>query len=237
MHFPDVPGGFLFYNGMTMSSRGKFIAIEGTDGSGKTVQFERLIIALPERVKLGTLDFPRYAEPSSFFVQKYLSGRYGGEVGPYAAAIFYALDRFDSKLRTLQWLEEEERFVVANRYVGSNMAHQGAKIESKSGREKFYKWLHVLEYEIMGIPKPDLTIILHVPAEVSRELLTKTGELPDLHEADFEHQKRAEEVYLEIAALFPKDFKVIECMENGALLSPDRIHEKVWEIVRKVIGE
>src|SRR5258708_5249486 len=142
-----------------MSSQGKFIAIEGTDGSGKTVQFERLILALPEGIKLGTLDFPRYSEPSSYFVQKYLTGRYGGEVGPYTAALFYALDRFDSRLKTLQWLEGEGRFVVANRYVGSNMAHQGAKIETKHEREKFYKWLYTLEYETMAIPKPDLSII------------------------------------------------------------------------------
>ena len=40
-----------------MDPRGKFIVIEGTDGSGKTVQFERLVLALPEGTKLGTLDF------------------------------------------------------------------------------------------------------------------------------------------------------------------------------------
>ena len=226
-----------------MAARGKFIVIEGTDGSGKTAQFERLILALTEGIKLGTLDFPRYGEPSSYFVQKYLTGKYGGEVGPCAASLFYALDRFDAKLKTLQWLEEE-RLVVANRYVASNMAYQGAKLADKSERQKFYKWLYALEYETLGIPKPDLNIVLHVPAEISRELVQKKssrgfvrGEEHDIHEADFAYQKRAEEVYLEIAALFPDDFRVIECAPNGTLLTPEEIHEKVWAEMGRVLKD
>jgi len=225
-----------------MESKSRFIVIEGTDGSGKTAQFERLVLALPEGVKLGTLDFPRYGEPSSYFVQKYLTGRYGGDVGPYAASIFYAADRFDAKLKVLQWFEEG-RMVIANRYVGSNMGYQGAKIDSKGEREVFYKWLHKLEYEIFGIPKPDLNIILHVPAEISYELVAKKaareylhGAKRDIHEADLGYQKRAEEVYLEIAELFPDDFTVIECAPGGKLLSVEEIHGKVWASARKVLG-
>lgn len=217
-----------------MPAQGKFIVMEGTDGSGKTVQFERLILALPEGTKLGTLDFPQYGEPSSYFVQRYLTGKYGGEVGPYAASVLFAVDRFDVKLKTLQWLEEG-RVVVANRYVASNMTHQGAKIESKTEREEFYKWLYALEYDALGIPKPDLNIVLHVPAEVSRGLVGKKH-ARDIHEADFDYEKRAEEVYLEIAALFPRDFQVIECAPGGVLLTPDEIHEKVWAVARKALG-
>lgn len=225
-----------------MASRGKFIVLEGTDGSGKTTQFERLILTLPEGMKFGTLDFPRYSEPSSYFVQKYLTGKYGADVGPYAASVLFAVDRFDVKLKILQWFEEG-RLVIANRYVASNMAHQGAKIENKSEREKFYQWLYYLEYELFGIPKPDLNIVLHVPAEIARELITKKagreylrGRSADIHETDLAYEKRAEEVYLEIAQLFPPDFEVVECAPGGVLLSPDAIHEKVWTIARKVLN-
>ncbi len=212
---------------------GKFIVIEGTDGSGKTVQFERLVLAFPEGTKLGTLDFPQYNEPSSYFVQKYLTGKYGGDIGPYAASVFFAADRFDAKLKMLQWFEEG-RFVVANRYVASSMAYQGAKIESKSDRETFYKWLYRLEYEIFGIPKPDLNIVLHVPAEISAKFVEKRRPR-DIHESDPAYQKRAEQVYLEIAALFPKDFQVIECAPDGVMLTPHEIHEKVWAIAQKAL--
>lgn len=215
-----------------MAAQGKFIVIEGTDGSGKTVQFERLVLALPEGTKVGTLDFPQYGEPSSYFVQKYLTGKYGGEVGPYAAAVLYAIDRFDAKLKVLQWLTEG-RTIIANRYVASSMGHQGGRLESKSEREKFYTWLYDLEYGAFGIPKPALNIILHAPAEISYKIASKKG----AHEGtDFAHLKRAEEAYLEIAALFPDDFQIVECAPEGVLLSPEAIHEKVWAIARKVLG-
>lgn len=222
--------------------RGKFIALEGTDGSGKTEQFERLILALPEWVKFATLDFPRYSEPSSCFVQRYLTGYYGGEVGPYEASIFFALDRFDAKLKALEWLDEG-KVIIANRYVASNMGHQGAKIESPAEREKFFKWLYELEYGILGIPKPDLNIVLHVPAEIAAELVSKKrsraylqGKKRDIHEIDFAHQKRAEEVYLEIVKLYPRDFVVIECAEGKDILPPEAIHEKVMAVAKPILG-
>lgn len=212
-----------------MPAQGKFIVVEGADGSGKTVQFERLILALPEGTKLGTLDFPQYNEPSSYFVQKYLTGKYGDDVGPYAASVLFAIDRFDVKLKILQWLEEG-RVIVANRYVASNMAHQGANIEKKSERERFYKWLYDLEYRTFGIPKPDLNIVLQVPAEISRELVGKKRAREYLGGGT-----EGKEVYFEIAALFPDDFQVIECAPGGTLLAPEAIHKKVWAAARKVL--
>lgn len=217
-----------------MNGQGKFIVLEGTDGSGKTAQFERLILSLPEGTKLGTLDFPRYSEPSSYFVQHYLSGRYGSDVGPYTASILFAVDRFDARMKIVQWLEEG-RLVIANRYVASNMAHQGAQIENRGEREKFYKWLYHLEYEIFALPKPDMNIILHVPAEISAALIAKRGGR-DILEADPAYQKRAEQVYLEIAALFPNEFRVIECAPEGVLLPPEAIHEKVRAQAQQVFG-
>lgn len=226
-----------------MDVRGKFIVIEGTDGSGKTAQFERLVLALPERMKIATLDFPRYGEPSSYFVQKYLTGKYGGEVGPYAASTFFALDRFDAKLRMLQSLEEG-RLLLSNRYVASNMAYQGAKFAEKKAREEFYNWLHFLEYETFGIPKPDLNIVLHMPAEIARSMIARKppreyleGGNRDIHEEDLEYQKRAEGVYLEIVRLFPGEFTLIECAPGGNLLSPEKIHEKVLTAAERLLAK
>ncbi|HEX4104434.1 MAG TPA: hypothetical protein VHZ04_03105 [Candidatus Paceibacterota bacterium] len=225
-----------------MDARGKFIVIEGTDGSGKTAQFERLILALPENVKIATVDFPRYGEQSSYFVQKYLTGKYGGGVTPYAAATFFAMDRFDAKLRMLQSLEEG-RLLLGNRYVASNMAYQGAKFANRRDREEFYKWLYFLEYEQYEIPKPDLNIVLHLPAEIARGLIARKPPreyldegVHDIHEIDLEHQKRAEEVYLEMAALFPKDFKLVECAPDGKLLSQEKVHALVWNVVQKFLA-
>ncbi len=219
-----------------------FIVLEGTDGSGKSEQFKKLFARLEkEGHKVATFDFPQYGEPSAFFVEQYLDGKYGGwkEVGPYRASVFYALDRFAVGLKITQAIKRGE-IIISNRYVSSNMGHQGAKIKDGKELEEFLKWVKNFEYGIMGIPRPDITIILHMPAEIAQKMVDKKGpreylkgKKRDIHEDDLEHLEWAEKVYLKIAELFPNDFMVIECVENGKLLSIDEIHKKVYEIVKK----
>lgn len=219
-----------------------FIVLEGTDGSGKTTQFRKLVFKLRRKgYETAAFDFPQYAKPSSYFVKEYLNGRYGGwrEVGPYKASVFYALDRFDVGKKIRERLKDGE-IVVSNRYVASNMGHQGAKIGNRACRRKFFRWLHQFEYEILGIPKPDLTIVLHVPAGVAQRLIDKKGAREyvggvrrDVHEADIKHLRRAEVTYLDMVKIFSRDFLLVECMERGRLLSPETVHERIWQAVKK----
>jgi dTMP kinase len=224
---------------------GKFIVIEGTDGSGKTEQFKRLVPKVGEQGPVATIDFPQYSEPSAHFVAEYLNGRYGTaeEVGPKKASLFYALDRYDASIKKMRAWLNEGKTIVANRYVGSSMGHQGGKIVDEKERLDFFKWLYDLEYGTLGIPKPDLNIILHMPAAMAQELVAKKaqreylvgGKTHDLHEGNLAHLENAEKVYLQMAEWFPEDFKIIECVENGSLLSIDQIHEKVWAAAKTVL--
>lgn len=221
-----------------------FIVLEGTDGSGKTEQFKKLAAKLiADDYEIATFDFPQYDKPSSYFVKEYLNGRYGSweETGPYKASLFYALDRFDVG-RQLKSVLAEGRIVISNRYVGSNLGHQGSKIRDDAERRKFFEWDYHLEYDILGIPRPDLNIFLHMPAVIAQALVDEKGAREyvggvkrDIHEADINHLKNAEKAYLEMVKLFPKDFKLVECVENGKLLSIEKIHEKVWAVVRAAV--
>ena len=221
--------------------RGKFIVVEGIDGSGKTTQAKFLAETLAKYgYDVETIKFPQYGTKSAGMVEEYLNGKYG-QVNAQASSIFYAIDRFDASVRIRQWLEEG-KFIVCDRYVLTNAAHQGGKIPDRTDRVKFYKWLDNLEYTIFGIPKPDLNIILHVDAKVAQKLVDghKKGERKyvkgkkrDLHEADLNHLANAEKVYVEIAKLFPNT-KLIECMDGPGLLPVNQIHNKVWEMVRRV---
>lgn len=80
--------------------RGRLIVIEGTDGSGKSTQFGQLcqrLDAMGQGYK--KLVFPQYQEPSSALIRMYLGGEFGshpGDVNPYAASAFYAVDRYAS---------------------------------------------------------------------------------------------------------------------------------------------
>jgi dTMP kinase len=186
------------------------------------------------------VDFPQYGTKSAGLIEEYLNGKYG-QVRPEAASIFYAIDRFDASFKIREWLNEG-KIVISNRYVTANAGHQGGKIDDHYDRLKFFKWLDNLEYNIFGVPKADLNIILHMPAEMAQKLVDKksaderkyaNGKKRDLHEADLKHLKNAEKVYLEISKLFPNT-KLVECVLAGKLLSPEEVHNKVWELVRRI---
>ena len=83
---------------------GKLIVIEGLDGSGKNTQ-TKLLVNYLKKVKDGSksggdvkyLSFPNYSSPSSSLVKMYLNSEFGknpGDVNAYAAASFFAVDRY-----------------------------------------------------------------------------------------------------------------------------------------------
>jgi dTMP kinase len=228
----------LFKKSETEKAReGKFIVIDGADGSGKKTQTDMLSETLALSGYDGAiLDFPQYNTASAAMLEKYLGGEYGN-LNAEAASILYSIDRFDASFKLREYLSDG-KIILANRYVTSNAGHQGSKIGDYNERIKYYKWLDNLEYNIFEIPKPDLTIILHIPFEVSWELIQERARkdkdrLSDIHESSIDHLKAAERTYLEISELFPNT-RLIECVEEGKLLTPGEIHGKVWDMVRRL---
>ena len=226
-------------------TKSKFIVIEGIDGSGKATQLKKLSDFLRSKSQeIATFDFPQYSNASSYFVREYLNGHYGSfqEINPYAASAFFALDRYDSKNKIIQALTHG-KIVLSNRYVGSNMAHQGSNLKDKNDREDYFKWIENFEFSILSIPKPDLNIILHVSADIVQNLIDRKdsrnyidgGAKRDLLESDLNHLKKTEATYQEIASLFPDQFTVIECMKNNQIMSVEEIHSEILSLVEKVI--
>lgn len=222
---------------------GKFIVIDGTDGSGKTTQLNILKNKLEELGhSVEVADFPQYNTKSAGLVEEYLSGKYGGvnDVNSYCASIFYAVDRFDASFKIRTWLNEG-KIVLANRYTSANLGHQGAKINNPLERKVFFNWLYDLEYKIFNVPRPNLSLILHVEADIAQDLAKQrsredwVGKTKDIHEDNLEHLQKAEEVYLEIARSFP-DFKLIKCTRNNTILSREEISYLIWSNVKNIIN-
>ncbi len=224
-------------------NKGKLIVIDGTDGSGKATQTNILVTRLKKKgYKVALVDFPRYGERSATLVEDYLNGKFGTaeEVGPYRSSIFFAVDRYVASLQVRTWLRDGY-IVIANRYVTANMGHQGGKIHDAKKRKKFFRWLDTLEFGLFGIPRPDATIILHVPAAIAQTFVDKkgyrqyvSGTKRDLHEADLAHLRAAEKTYLEIADLLPKT-QLIECADGDHILKREEIHRKIWNTVKKLL--
>ncbi|MBI4033560.1 hypothetical protein HY379_01035 [Candidatus Saccharibacteria bacterium] len=220
-----------------------FIVLEGSDGSGKTTQFK----LLHERLQavghnVDAYDFPRYAETSSYFVKRYLNGEYGpaSEISPYTASLFYALDRYEAAPHIRQSLSDK-KIVLADRYAGANMVHQGAKFTNLGQQRGFFVWADSLEFQLLGIPRPTINLLLRVPAETSYELIKRrsrrsyTDKSHDEHEADIGHLRAAVSAYENLCRLFPKDFKIVECTKNGKLLPVTEINNRIWEVIKPLL--
>ena len=223
----------------------KFIVIEGTDGSGKATQFKLLAERLQrEGYKVATFDFPRYGHPSAYFVEQYLHGNYGtaDEVGPFKGAMFYAMDRYGASSEIRQALNDGA-VVLSNRYIGSNMAHQGGKLRDIEKRRNYYEWARKMELEGFQIPRPDLNIVLHVTAETASRMIesrireNKTEKLKRdvVHETDIEHLKNACQAYSELCDYYPDLFTKVDCMQSGNLMSIEAISELVWGVARQAL--
>lgn len=220
-----------------------FIVLDGTDGSGKATQTQRMMERLKaEGYDVASFSFPRYGNPSCFFVEKYLRGEYGTDVDAKRASLFFALDRYDAAPEIRAALERGA-IVLSDRYVSANKGHQTAKLRTTEERRTFLDWVNELEYETLGIPKPDLTILLHVPADVSFGLIAKkdergylNGKPRDIHEADRGHIHAAEAAYLSLLDLDTAEhWKIVECMSQEQLLSIEAIHDRLWTLIQPLL--
>ena len=215
---------------------GKLIVIEGGDGSGKATQTRKLFERLRDlENKVMRISFPNYDSESSALIKKYLRGDFGGsaeEVNPYAAATFYAVDRFAGFFDWKDVYNAERGIVLSDRYVSSNMAYQAAKFAKKSDRTKFLAWLDDLEYKYFGLPRPDLTIFLDMPPEISAILRRERGR-EDIHERDAAYMRKTYNVYREIAVKY--GWKVVKCADRNFARSTTDIHEDIFRLVEEIL--
>lgn len=223
--------------------KGKFIVIEGVDGSGKTTQFELLYERLKNKYKkLLVADFPRYYDSVwGKVVGEFLNGKYGKfeNTDPLLTVLPYMLDEYTwSRDVGRPWLEKGG-IIVSNRYFTSNV-HQIAKVKGRR-RKSYRDWLWNAGYDELGILKPDLVLFLDVPPNLSLRLIKEKrgraylkGKKRDVAERNKKHQLEAYKEY--VYTVKHRDFWTkVNCVSRKKLNSPEKIHEKVWEKAAKVL--
>jgi dTMP kinase len=220
---------------------GLFIAIEGGDGSGKATHAELLRQYAEEQgYDVYKLSFPRYGEDSAYYVEQYLNGAYGSasDVPADLGVLPYAIDRYAASADIRAHLEKEKAIVIADRYMASNLAHQGAKVELEETRHAFYERTKITEYGVLGIPKPNHSLVLIMPTEHmqanvdKKDVRSYTALKRDIHEADANHLNLAKACFEEISELYPEDFKPIECTnKTGEMRSIDDIQADIRQTI------
>lgn len=211
--------------------RGKLIAIEGVDSSGKGMQAKMLLKRLRKERKPAILvSFPRYETFSGQLVKKYLQGKFGSlkKVRPELAALLYALDRYNA----MPFIEKNLRqgkLVVCDRYIASNIAHQAAKLKGKR-QQRFIGWLKKVESEL---PQPDATVFLDLPVSVSIKLMKGRARKRDIHELDSEYLKATRRAYLALSK--KRKWIKIDCKSRQEIRPRQEIHREIWEKLKRLL--
>ena len=216
------------------------VAIEGVDGSGKGTQARQLVDRLAnEGISTALLSFPRYSE--TLFgdsIGRFLNGDFGPleAVAPQLAATLYAGDRFESRGMLLEALANQQ-VVVCDRYVPSNLAHQGSRV-ADDRQAGLIEWIEGIEYDVFELPRPDAVVWLDVPPRVSRQLIRNkpprdyTDKAADLQEDDLEYQFGVHHVYRSLASS-RSHWVRIDGLQQGTeqMRTIEQIAEDVWVAV------
>lgn len=225
---------------------GKLIVIDGSMGSGKSTQIALLQtrIAAETGKPVQVIKFPRYeVAPYGPLIRKYLDDPDfpASKTSPELSSLPYANDRLGAKPILEGWLGNGD-IVLADRYVASNMAYQGAKLNEKK-REEYLAWLHELEFGYNKIPREDGLVYLDVSPSLAIRMADARGEASGIQadcrdglEQDDKDVYATTRVYRELADRYPY-WHMIKCNEpdTDVLLPVATIAEMVWRCVQPLL--
>jgi dTMP kinase len=188
-------------------TRGRFITLEGPEGSGKTTAARHLAEWLRERGRTVVLTQEPGGTPLGDEIRRIVLHMRGmsDDLDPRADALLYAAGRAQHVERVIRPALERGEWVVCARYHDSSLAYQGAGYGNDMAE------LRRLQGFATGGLLPDLTLLLDVPVEIGLERTRRRAEwnrFEDTEEVAFFEQVRA--AYLGLAADEPDRFRVID---------------------------
>ena len=227
--------------------KGGIICFEGLDYSFKETNSKMLEEYIYDNIttKVLRIPFPNYESESAIYVKNYLSRKYGEltDIDPEVVSLFYALDRYDTLhnfnllgFKNINDLLDQHYYIIFDRYLGSNLCFQTAKIDNDEDKEVFIKKQIDLELNKMKLPEPDVTIFMNMPIEYSFKLLKKRDPaVPnDIHESNYNYMLKVEKECNKIADRF--DWKIVDCLElkdsKMEIKSKENLFNEVVETIK-----
>lgn len=216
------------------------VVFEGLDGSGKGTQSNKLSARMSARcVDNALYSFPNYKGTNfGLEVGKYLNGGFGSldSIPPQFPVMLYAMDRFEMKKSIMEDIEDGAN-IIFDRYVPSNIAHQAVKLPENE-RKTFADWVKRLEYNILGMPQPDIIVFLDVPPHIASKMVEKKGSRvytdakKDIHENNDSYMQKVYEMYKKMAV--EEDWVIVECTDGENMLDEEFITKRIMtEIARR----
>lgn len=195
--------------------RGKFICIEGLDGSGKSTQVKLLAIWLRGMGRHVVVTEEPTGGPVGRIIRLALRGTVRLPVA--AEALLFAADRLQHVEQVITPAINSGKIVISDRYIASSLAYQSA-------RGLPLRW--VMKINEMAL-EPDLTVLIDVPAEVSAQRINRSRR-PDEFERDLELQRKVRQAYLDIA-------KLCKLMVVDGSLSVGEVQEEIRRLVKNLL--
>jgi dTMP kinase len=203
---------------------GRFVVLEGIDGAGTTTHVGRLA----ERLRSMGVAVRATREPSDgpvgVLVRQILTGRVvvpGGRAPGWATmALLFAADRMDHVESNIEPFVADGGVVLSDRYDASSLAYQS--VSSGADAKEAVEWIRSLNRYVR---RPDLTIVLDVPADVAAERRLHRGEAAQLYEQN-EVQRALAAFYKDLAKHMPKD-RVVVVDASGPV---EAVHERIWDV-------
>jgi len=194
--------------------RGRIIALEGIDQSGKRTQTRLLANELKKRgAKVGTISFPIYKSPSGRQIQRFLEGKQ--EYPATALHMLYSLNRWENQQQMIK-LTQNSDFVIADRYYPSNLAYGVSRGLSLD-------WLQGLD---RGLPTASLVMVLDMPVPAS---FARKSRGRDVHEKNRQLLVKVRQTYRTLAKKL--GWKMVD-----ATRPVEEVHEAILRLVRKKFG-
>jgi len=197
--------------------KGKFIVLEGIDGSGLSTQSQILSTMLEKEHGLQTILAKEPSEgPLGSIIRQVLSGRLSG-IDNRSLALLFAADRIDHGHNKLIPALRQGKYVVCDRYLWSSLAYQGRDID--------FSWLKKINNKAY---RPDLTIFIKVKPEVSLKRITGSRLKTEI----FEKLDILQEVYQNYIKIF-EEWQ--NSGENVIALDGEQSKEDVTKEIKKIM--
>jgi len=206
------------------SERGRFVTLEGPEGSGKTTAARHLADWLRGRGVATLLTHEPGGTPLGEEIRRIVLHMRGmsDDLDPRADALLYAAGRAQHVARVIRPALERGEWVVCARYIDSSLAYQGGGYGNDMSELR-----RLQEFATFGL-RPDLTLLLDVPVQVGLERTRKRAEwnrFEDTEESAFFEQVRA--AYLRLAEEEPDRFRVVD--GSGSVADADAAIQAIVE--------